>query len=156
MRLRSLRTATVIAVLALSLAACGRKTLTLSSFDGTKTVDVTVEVADSPKEREKGLMERDSLEPNSGMLFVFKEPQVPSFWMKNTKMPLEIYFFDEFGVFVNLHSMVPCETDPCTVYKAAALSKYVLEVAPGFREQHSIGVGWKLDLEQAKKMAKPT
>lgn len=156
MHLRSLRTAAVIAVLALSLAACGKKTLTLSSFDGTKTVDVTVEIADSPKEREKGLMNRTSLEPESGMLFVFKNPQVPAFWMKNTKIPLEIFFFDEAGTFVSVHSMIPCEADPCTVYKAAALSKYALEVAPGFREEHGIGVGWKLDLEQAKKIAKPT
>lgn len=145
---------TLASVLALS--ACGTKTLTLSSFDGSETHTVSVEIADSPKEREKGLMKRESLEHDTGMLFVFKEPQMLAFWMKNTKIPLDIIFFDEAGDFVSSLTMEPCTEDPCPGYKAAALSKYALEVPKGYRADKKIGTGWKLDLKQVKKISKPS
>ncbi len=140
----------------LVLSACGAKTLTLSSFDGTETRTVSVEIADSPKEREKGLMNRESLDHDTGMMFVFTEPQILSFWMKNTKVPLDIIFFDAAGNFVNSHTMEPCTEDPCPSYKAAALSKYALEVPKGYRADNKIGTGWKLDLKQVQKISKPS
>ncbi len=138
------------------LSACGSKTLTLSSFDGTKTVTLQVEIADSPAEREKGLMNRTELKPDTGMLFVFKEPDMLSFWMKNTKIPLDILFFDAAGEFVNSHTMEPCLAMPCPTYKAAALSKYALEVPKDYRKDHDIGTGWKLDPDEVKSMSKPS
>lgn len=145
---------TLSAVLVLS--ACGSKTLTLSSFDGTDTHTVSVEIADSPKEREKGLMKRESLANDTGMLFVFTEPQMLAFWMKNTKVPLDIIFFDAAGNFVNGLTMEPCTEDPCPSYKAAALSQYALEVPKGYRADKKIGTGWKLDLRQVQKISDPS
>ena len=100
-------------------------------------------------------MNRTELEPETGMLFVFTEPTMLQFWMKDTKMPLEIYFFDDAGQFVSVSTMEPCSTATCPTYKAAALSRYALEVNKGFRETHKVGTGWKLDLKEVQKISKP-
>lgn len=152
MRFRSL----LPALLSLSvLSACGSSVLTLSSFDGSKTAAVTVEVVDSPSEREQGMMNRTKLDVDTGMLFAFPEPAMLSFWMKNTNIPLEVLFFDVNGEFVSAAQMVPCTADPCAKYKAQAASKYALEVNSDFRKAHDIGVGWKLSVKQLKKISRP-
>lgn len=153
---RPILTIAFVLVSAALLTACGPKTLTLSSYDGTKTAVVTVDIADSPAEREKGLMGREDLKADTGMLFVFKNPQMLLFWMKNTKVPLDIIFFDSDGEFINGLSMEPCTSVPCPTYKSAALSLYALEVPNGYREVHGIGTGWKLDQTQVKKISKPS
>lgn len=56
---------------------------------------VQVEIADTPESRRKGLMGRKHLAPDTGMLFIFENPQLLSFWMKDTLIPLSIAFFDE-------------------------------------------------------------
>ena len=137
------------------LAACGQKNLTVSSFDGSQSVTVAVEIADSPKEREKGLMERASLPHDTGMLFVFQQPQMLEFWMKNTLVPLDIVFFDAQGNFVSSATMEPCTADPCPTYKAAALASYALEVPKSYVRDNGIGTGWKIDPKAVAKISKP-
>lgn len=145
----------LIAVMGIALSACaGSKAITFIAPGGDK-VPLLVEVADTPTERSKGLMERASLEPGAGMLFAFKEPQMLQFWMKDTKIPLEILFFDAQGNFVNASTMQPCTADPCPTYSSAALAKYAVEVNPGFREQSGVGVGWTIDVEKVKNLSKP-
>lgn len=141
--------------LTIALAGCGTSSLTLHSPDGVTSVTVKVEVADSAKEREKGLMNRTSMDPDAGMLFAFPEPQMLKFWMKNTKLPLDIFFFDDTGSFVSYAAMEPCEEDPCPTYQSAALSSFALETNKGFRETHKIGVGWTADIDQLQKIARP-
>lgn len=140
--------------LALALSGCSPTMLTLSSRDGTKTTQVTVEVADSASERETGLMHRKKLPIDTGMLFVFRDPQMLTFWMKDTLIPLDILFFDQNGEFVSATQMTPCIQAPCPKYKSQALAKYALEVNPDFRKAHGVGVGWKLDLEDVRKAAR--
>jgi uncharacterized membrane protein (UPF0127 family) len=137
------------------LSACGTQKITLSSFDGTTQAQVTVEVVDTPETRTRGLMERSTLEEGQGMLFVFREPEILTFWMKNTLIPLEVLFFDQSGEFVNVIRMQPCANDPCPQYKSAALSQYALEVNPGFRELNGIGTGWKIDTAAIAKFSTP-
>lgn len=144
-----------LALSALVLTACGSRELTIRSYDGSKTATVTVEVADSPKERDKGLMNRSKLDQDKGMLFVFKEPAMLSFWMKNTLIPLDILFFDANGEFVSATQMTPCTKDPCTQYKAQSQAQFALEVNPDFRKANGIGVGWTIDPKQVMKMARP-
>ncbi len=139
----------------LALGGCGKNVLTLSSFDGSQSTSIEVEIADSPSEREIGLMNRAKLENDKGMFFAFKEPQMLIFWMKDTLIPLEVIFFDQNGEFVNSLEMMPCIADPCDLFKASALSQYALETNPGFRKLHGIGTGWKIDLDEVKGMAKP-
>lgn len=142
--------------LTLTLVGCGPTTISLHSSDGAEKVIVKVEVADNPKEHEQGLTGRTTMAPDEGMLFAFKTPSILQFWMKDTKIPLDILFFDEAGDFVNYTTMQPCIADPCPVYKSAALSRYALEVVKGYRDEHKIGVGWKLDLDQLQKISNPT
>jgi uncharacterized membrane protein (UPF0127 family) len=125
------------------------------TVDGKRQVSLKVEIADSAKERTKGLMNRTRLEKDTGMLFVFPAPQMMSFWMKNTLIPLEILYFDVDGNFINALVMQPCEADPCAQYPSAAQASYALEVAPGYRADHAIGSGWKLDVKQVKAMSNP-
>jgi len=132
-------------VLGVLLTGCAGPSVTILSPDGTREVSVAVEIADEPAEHQQGLMGRAHLEEGTGMLFVFDEPQVLSFWMKNTLIPLDILFFDSEGYFVSYATMEPCEADPCPSYKSAAFAQFALEVNPGFWEANGIAPGWKLD-----------
>ena len=78
------------------------------------------------------------------MLFIFEKPQILSFWMKSTVIPLDILFFDEGGKLVSTATMEPCAADPCQTYPSAAEAQYALEVPAGFSEQHGIGEGWRV------------
>ena len=141
--------------LTVMLAGCGPKNITLWSGDGSQSAVIKVEIADTPAARTQGLMEREKLDPDTGMLFVFKNPEMMAFWMKNTKIPLEIMFFDGDGAFVNAWEMEPCTADPCAQYKSAAQAQYALEVPPKYREAHGIGVGWNLDIKGVAKISSP-
>ena len=149
---------TLLPPLALSLflvSCAGTKAIAFIAPDGETKVPLIVEVADTPTERATGLMERAALEDGHGMLFVFKEPLALQFWMKDTLIPLEVMYFDGQGTFVNAITMQPCTGDPCPKYPSAALAKYAVETKPGFRQQYGIGVGWRIDTEQAMKISTP-
>lgn len=99
-----------------------------------------VEVADQPKEWQRGLMERSSLAPNRGMLFVFPEQAPRAFWMMNTLIHLDIIFADDDGRILNIAMDVPPCAAPrrCPSYRSVAPARYVLEI-PGGRAQ-ALGV----------------
>jgi hypothetical protein len=122
----------------------GTAKITLVSRDGQR-VPLTVQVADNLEERRQGLMYRESIEPFAGMLFVAPEPEMMSFWMKNTVIPLDVIFFDTTGNFVSSTSMIPCLQDPCPQYESQAQAKYGLEVPAGFVQEHGVRVGWSME-----------
>lgn len=76
-----------------------------------RSVTVPVEIADTPQERARGLMFRDSLKPGSGMLFVYEQPQPVSFWMRNTLIPLDMIFMDAVGTVRHVHPMAKPRDD---------------------------------------------
>ncbi len=81
---------------------------------GTTTVDA--EVADTPPQRESGLMNRTGLAPNAGMLFVFSHPELQSIWMKNMRFPLDVVFITQDQRVLQVYSRVPpCAAEPCPV-----------------------------------------
>ena len=89
----------------------------------------TVELATTPAQMEQGLMFRQSLAPDSGMLFDFKTPSMASMWMKNTLIPLDMLFIDAQGRIVNIaERTVPGSLDPVG---AAAPVRAVLELNGG-------------------------
>jgi uncharacterized membrane protein (UPF0127 family) len=99
---------------------------------------VSAEVADTPTERAQGLMGRVSLPTNSGMLFVYPDEGIRSFWMQNTPLPLSIAFMDKAGQVVHITDLVPLETDP----KNSELpAMYALEMTRGWFEAHNVRVG---------------
>ena len=93
---------------------------------------VLAEVASTPAQRARGLMFRDKLSPGEGMVFIFPEPGIHSFWMKNTLIPLDIVWLDAGGQIVHLAPGVPpCAADPCPSVVPIRPSAWVLEVAAG-------------------------
>lgn len=105
-------------------------------------VEVSAEIADNPQLREKGLMERDSLPENGGMLFVYGTAEVRSFWMRNTRIPLDIAFIDANGVITNIEQMEP-QSDQN--YYSRGPMMYALEMNQGWFEAHGVGPGDRLE-----------
>lgn len=87
--------------------------------------------ADSPGERARGLMGVRDLGDLEGMLFDLGSERPVSFTMRNTLIPIDIYFFDTDGAAVGMLEMVPCEAEPCPSYSIAAPARYALEVPAG-------------------------
>src|SRR4030095_8204150 len=75
---------------------------------------ITVELARRPEERSRGLMFRDSLPPDHGMLFLFTTDEVQTFWMRNTKIPLSIAYVDANGRIVRIADLEPPHERPVT------------------------------------------
>ena len=120
-----------------SLIAC---VLLLNGCASTKTPWVelggeryTVEIADDDAERARGLMFRDELPAKHGMLFVHDVQEPQSYWMKNTRIALDILFFDEARKLVTQQRDVPpCSLgDACPPYPSTAPARYVLELNAG-------------------------
>ena len=101
-----------------------------------------VEVADTPEEQERGLMFRQSMPDNEGMLFVFKESHEMSFWMRNTLIPLDIAFVGADSIILNIHQAKPL--DDSINYRSAGAAKYVIETNQGWFARHGIRPGDKV------------
>jgi uncharacterized membrane protein (UPF0127 family) len=98
-----------------------------------------VEVVDTLEKQERGLMFRQSMPENEGMLFVYKEPQEMSFWMRNTFIPLDIVFVGADGIILNIHQARPL--DESVLYPSAGSAKYVIETNQGWFSRHGIRPG---------------
>ena len=108
-------------------------------------VSLKVEVAALPEERELGLMFRNSLKENEGMLFVFKEGTGQRFWMKNTRIPLDIGYLSTSGVLLEVHSAKPY--DLSGVPSRSNDIKFVLELNAGGYKDLGIKIGSKISLK---------
>ena len=110
------------------------------------SVAVNVEVAQTRDELHTGLMYREHLDENSGMLFIFENPILLSFWMKNTLINLDMIFLSEDLEILKIERDVPpCETVACPKY-GEVFGKYVLEVNGGFCDANGIKEGDKIHL----------
>jgi uncharacterized membrane protein (UPF0127 family) len=103
-----------------------------------ETDTVLAEIARTASEREEGLMYRESLEDGRGMLFVFSDSQIRSFWMRNTLIPLDIAYLDESLRIVDIQGMEP-ETDDA--HPSARAAMFALEVPRGWFGKKGIEVG---------------
>lgn len=109
---------------------------------GRGPVGVRAEVVAEQPERELGLMHRASLGEQQGMLFVFDQPQVVGFWMKNMLIPLDMMFIDEDWRIVQIAEDVqPCTAEPCEVTYSRDEVLYVLEVSAGFVDRWTLSPG---------------
>jgi uncharacterized membrane protein (UPF0127 family) len=99
---------------------------------------VSAEVAATDASRETGLMNRFNLAPDSGMIFVFAQPQPQAFWMKNTYVPLSIAFIDKSGRILNIEDMAP-QTEATHWSLGDAL--YALEMRQGWFLKKGIAAG---------------
>lgn len=109
------------------------------------------EVADTPAKRASGLMFRDRLAPDKGMLFVFEETGEWRFWMKNTKIALDILWLGPDKQIVYIEENVPeCRQDPCPEYKSNKEALYVLELPAGTVKREKLAKGMKLQFKLPK------
>lgn len=99
---------------------------------------ITAEVAATPDDRRHGLMYRASLPEDHGMLFIFPEEKVLTFWMKNTPLPLSIAFADAGGKIVRIADLEPNSTQPVASIRPARLA---LEMSQGWFDRHGVLVG---------------
>jgi uncharacterized membrane protein (UPF0127 family) len=138
------------AVLGLALlAGCGGEEgprIVIVTPEGERTV--AVEIADSEGERARGLMGRESLDADAGMVFVFPAETSGAFWMKNTLIPLSIAFYDENGRILRILDMEPCRRDPCPLYDPGVSYRGALEVNRGAFREWGVGEGDTLTLER--------
>jgi len=122
--------------------------LTVTYPNGTR---IQVELADTNEKRALGLMFREHLPNDRGMLFVFSEPGQWLFWMKNTMFPLDIVWLDHRKKIVDLVENIPgCRGDPCLQYQPAQDASYALEVPAGSVKREKLAKGMRLSFELPK------
>ena len=110
----------------------------------------TVELALNHPERMRGLMFREALPDDHGMLFVFEREQPLAFWMKNTLIPLDILYFDDALRLVSVSADTPpCRTPYCPNYPSARPARYVLELNAGHAEALKLKPGAVLRIDTA-------
>jgi uncharacterized protein len=109
----------------------------------------SLEVADSEEERARGLMGRQRLDRDSGMVFEFDGPTQGGFWMKDTLIPLSIAFWGKSNTVLDILAMEPCTADPCPTYAPEAPYTHALEMNAGWFTHHGIEIGDHVELTLA-------
>jgi uncharacterized membrane protein (UPF0127 family) len=99
---------------------------------------IQAEIAANDKDRQQGLMFREKMGPNEGMVFVFDAPATVCMWMKNTLLPLSVAFIDEGGKIVNIEDMAPQTTQSHCAKKPV---RYALEMNQGWFKQKNVKPG---------------
>ncbi len=105
--------------------------------------EITVETADTPELREKGLSHRNSLEPNRGLFFQFDNSGSYAIWMKDMKFPIDVIWMDEEMKIVDIKENMSPNSYPET-YMPRNPSRFILETNAGFTQKHQIEVGDKM------------
>ncbi len=141
------------AVLALAAAvACGGGdggpagvTIVLTDGEGSRE-ELAVELARTAGERSRGLMFREDLPEDRGMLFVFPNDTKTGFWMKDTLISLSIAFIAADGVILDVQEMEPLST---VLHRPPSSYRYALEVNQGWFGRHGLGTGDRVELPAA-------
>ena len=125
--------------------------LTDKNFAILSDKKVFLEIADTDEKRQLGLMFRENLAEDQGMVFLFDKPDYVNFWMKNVKIPLDILFIYKNKV-VKIYNMVPgCNQDPCDIYPSQSIVDSVIELKGGFCQKNNIKIGQTIKLNNSIK-----
>jgi uncharacterized protein len=135
-------TAVVAAALGCALCALGRADPLLTYPLKIKGHPLRVEVANTPETRRTGLMLREAMPENQGMLFVYEAAGRHAMWMKNTLIPLSVAFIDRSGRIINIEDMQPRTEDS---HPALAPAAYALEVNQGWFRKRGIKSGDRVE-----------
>ncbi len=107
---------------------------------------IFADLAKTEEERTRGLMFRNTLNDDQGMLFVFEQEEFYSFWMKNMNFAIDILWLDRQKRIVHLeHNVPPCKKAPCPSYAPLVPAKYVLELKAGSIEKRKLKMYEKID-----------
>jgi len=108
----------------------------------------SVEIADTREKQALGLMFRDSMPADAGMIFLFPNEAPRSFWMKNCRIPLDIMYFDQELKMVSISANTPpCRSERCPNYPSTGPAMYVLELNAGVAAELGVGPGDQLTLK---------
>ena len=138
----------MIIFLLVFLTGCAKNLDKIQIDNGKNLVKLNVEIADDNDERAKGLMFREKLDENEGMLFVFDDESYQTFWMKNMLIPLDLIFIGKNFEIVGIKNAEPCKTENCILYQSSKPAMYVLEVNNGFAVKNNIKTGNKIILNE--------
>ena len=142
MRMASLIAGLVLAIAPLLSQAQGESQTHLARIKlGAGMHLIDTQLAQTPEQRQIGLMWRKDLPQNEGMLFVFEQPSVQCFWMRNTLTALTAAFVEDDGTIVNLEDMKPQSDDSHCSTKPV---RFVLEMNQGWFKKRGIQAGFKL------------
>ena len=111
--------------------------------DGTRREKLIVEIAATPAQRQQGLMLRQSMPEDAGMLFLFPSVGTIGFWMKDTYIPLTIAYLADDGTILETRNGKPLDT---TILTPAGPYQHVLEVNQGWFNRHGFTIGSKVEL----------
>lgn len=111
----------------------------VSRETGDTLATITIEIADSPAERQVGLMYREEMTWDQGMLFIFDHEALQSFWMKNTDLALDIVFVSSGGRIVTIHENAASRTT--APYQSTGPGIFVVEIRAGFSQRFGVKVG---------------
>ena len=125
---------------------------------GYKKINVTVngvplvaDLAITGDQRTKGLAVKDSLAENESMLFYFPKANEYAFWMKDMKFPIDIIWLDTDRKVIHIeHSLEPCYSDACPLYKPEGKTQYVLETVAGFAQKYDVIEGTVVEFDPSQ------
>ena len=106
------------------------------NIEKIKTYTLILDIADSEEKRSYGLMNRNKIDPNSGMIFLWKDSEIRSFWMKNTYFNLDLFFLNNKGIIVEIYKNAKA-LDETYIFSKNKV-KYVIELKSG---EHNFNVG---------------
>ena len=141
----------VVVLILVSAAACSdggddsglpTATVVMTDDEGAR-VELTVEVPRTGEEFSRGLMFRESLPEDRGMLFIFGEDTHAGFWMRDTSVALSIAFITEDGTILDIQDMAPLSTD---VHQPSGSYRYALEVNQGWFQRHAYEAGDRVEI----------
>lgn len=112
----------------------------------------TLEIANTEETRERGLMRRDSMPADHGMIFVFTDAAPRGFYMRNTRIPLDIVFVDEDGTIVSIKQMRQYDE---TTTPSDGPAKWAIELNKGAAASAGLKVGDKLQIPESARTAEP-
>ena len=147
----TLRANLIYVIFVMMIAACRDSGGSTATFYDLKVAQngvehtVQVELAVTPSQRQQGLMFRDHLDEEKGMLFIFPAQSAGGFWMRNTYVALDIAYIGADGRVQEIRAATPLDETPLT---PAQPYRYVLEVNQGWFERHGLGVGAQVTLPE--------
>ena len=106
-------------------------------------INISVELADTPEKRARGLSGKKELEENGGMLFINNEPDFYSFWMKDMEFSIDIIWIDEKLAIIDITENVQPDSFPQT-FQPIRPAKYILEINSGWADRNNIEIGNKM------------
>ena len=128
---------------------------------GGDSTRLLLELAESESQQRFGMMTRPTLDPESGMAFLYDSIQSGSngFWMFRTRVPLDIAFLDSAGVVQTILAMEPCQSpypESCPTYEPGLDYWWAVEVNRGWFDRHGLGVGARVQMEPRSPTAAPS